>query len=115
MWVFLFSFQAYQLSVFVTRVKASYMFNKANYFINFIHKGIILTVTVQVYWISPGSYFHSFPNVPILLNNQTIVTNTFRNGEKPPQQTELNKTVCLFQLLTEHISKPVWCQVLNQK
>lgn len=40
MWVFLFSFQAYQLSVFVTCVKASYMFNKANYLVNYIQEGI---------------------------------------------------------------------------
>lgn len=33
MWGFLFSFQAYQSSVFVTCVKASYMFNKANYLV----------------------------------------------------------------------------------
>ncbi len=43
MWVFLFSFQAYQLSVFVTCVKASYMFNKANYLVNYIREGILLT------------------------------------------------------------------------
>lgn len=42
MWVFLFSFQAYQLSVFVTCVKASYMFNKANYLVMYIREGIIL-------------------------------------------------------------------------
>lgn len=48
MWVFLFSFQAFQLSVFVTCVKASYMFNKANYLVTYIHKGIILA-SVQVY------------------------------------------------------------------
>lgn len=49
MWVFLFSFQAYQLSVFVTFVKASYMFNKANYLVNYTHEGILITlITVQV-------------------------------------------------------------------
>lgn len=36
---FLFSFQAYQFSVFVTFVKASYMFNKASYLVNCIHRG----------------------------------------------------------------------------
>lgn len=48
MWVFLFSFQAYQLSVFVTCVKASYMFNKANYLVNYIHEGILLTFITGV-------------------------------------------------------------------
>lgn len=49
MWVFLFSFQAYQLSVFVTFVKASYMFNKANYLVNYTHEGILITlIAVQV-------------------------------------------------------------------
>lgn len=46
MWVFLFfffSFQAYQSSVFVTCVKASYMFNKANYLVKNIQDGIILS------------------------------------------------------------------------
>lgn len=52
MWVFLFSFQAYQLSVFVTCVKASYMFNKANYLVNYIHEGILLTFVA-------GQIFHS--------------------------------------------------------
>lgn len=48
MWVFLFfffPFQAYQSSVFVTCVKASYMFNKANYLVKNIRDGIILTTT----------------------------------------------------------------------
>lgn len=46
MWVFLFffSFQAYQSSVFVTCVKASYMFNKANYLVKNIQDGIILSI-----------------------------------------------------------------------
>lgn len=47
MWVFLFffffPFQAYQSSVFVTCVKASYMFNKANYLVKNIQAGIILS------------------------------------------------------------------------
>lgn len=37
MWVFLFSFQTYQLSVFVSSVKASFMFNKANDLVYSIH------------------------------------------------------------------------------
>lgn len=36
--------------LFLLRVKASYMFNKANYLINFIHKGILpASIAVQVY------------------------------------------------------------------
>ena len=50
MWVFLFSFQAYQLSVFVTCVKASYMFNKANYLVNNIHEGLLWTFNVAPVW-----------------------------------------------------------------